>query len=124
MYKGDSKDLLRKNLDDRATAYCGLQNLLLDGRTCEFQMSPFWPTYVGIKDGQGDICLLHAIHVPWEGCWHAWKFGTHFPNGQWWPLNHAMPLFYPGCSLKSKVEFSLPMLLSGIAGRTRGWAQA
>lgn len=55
VYKGDSKDLLRKNLDDRATAYCGLQNLLLDGRTCEFQMSPFWQTYVGIKDGQGDI---------------------------------------------------------------------
>ena len=67
VYKGDSKDLLRKNLDDRATAYCGLQNLLLDGRTCEFQMSPFWPTYVGIKDGQGNICRLDAIHVPWEG---------------------------------------------------------
>ena len=49
---------------------------------------------------------------------------NYLPTDQWWPLNHAMPLFYPGCSLKSKVEFSLPMLLSGIAGRTRGWAQA
>lgn len=34
------------------------------------------------------------------------------------PCSAAGP---PGCSLKSKVEFSLPMLLSGIAGATQSW---
>ncbi|GAX82984.1 hypothetical protein CEUSTIGMA_g10411.t1 [Chlamydomonas eustigma] len=75
IYKGDSKDLLRTNLDGAVSAYCGIENFLFDRRKCSFQMSPFWPTYVGIKEGQG-------------------------------------------CSLKSHVEFSPSMMLSGILGIT------
>ena len=57
VFRGDSKDLLKNNLAEGTTAYCGLENFFLDGRKCSFQMSPFWPTFVGIKDGQGKPIL-------------------------------------------------------------------
>ncbi len=106
MFKGDSKELLRKNLEERTTAYCGLENLILDGRICQFQMSPFWQTYVGIKDGQGDTgkgSMDNPACSPGPSC-------TPFNAGR------LTSRFLSGCTLKSSVAFSFPMLLSGISG--------
>ncbi|KAG1674584.1 hypothetical protein FOA52_001833 [Chlamydomonas sp. UWO 241] len=53
VYLGYSDDLLRKNINERATTFCGSSWFLLDSRRCRFQISPFWSTYVAIKDGKG-----------------------------------------------------------------------
>ncbi len=53
VFRGDSKELLRKNINEGTTAFCGLSNVLLDGKKCLFQMSPFWQTYVGVTEGRG-----------------------------------------------------------------------
>jgi hypothetical protein len=81
VYRGDSEDLLRKSINERATTFCGGSWFLLDSRRCRFQMSPFWHTYVAIKDGKGGwvggwvaheggrarVCsarMLHAVRAP------------------------------------------------------------
>lgn len=63
MYKGDSQELLRRNVKERNTAFCGWERFV-DGRKCRFQMSPFWQTYVGISDGSSGET---AIYVPLAG---------------------------------------------------------
>jgi len=99
VFKGDSKELLQKNVLDGTTAYCGWENILLDGKKCSFQMSPFWTTYVGIKHGHGKLLQFK----PW--------FKPCNPQGSI-PSRPCIA----GCELKSQVEFSPSMLLSGITG--------
>lgn len=69
VYRGDSEELLYRNIEERASVFCSGFGFLGDGRRCTFQMSPFWPTYVAIKDGQGwqpQTCVMTHGTGAWQ----------------------------------------------------------
>lgn len=66
---------LRKSVEDKLPAFCGLQHYL-DPRTCKLSNSPFWTTYVGVvrKEGWGGStapCKLESSVV-----FSPWMFGS------------------------------------------------